>query len=364
MKKILVIEDEQAVSDSILDILNSEDFNAISAENGRVGIQLASEFQPNLILCDVMMPELDGYGVLTQMRQNVETATIPFIFLTAKSDPTDFRQGMALGADDYVTKPFTHSELLQAITTRLGKQATVEEQSQEKLDELRQSISFSLPKELGTALSAITEMSQMLIEDYASVPSDEILETAEGINANAKRLHRLVQNSLLMAKLEGLATNPAQLALLQREKLDHTTMIIAAIATAKAAQYHREADLTLELSPVSVQISEIKLKKITEELVDNAFKFSAAKSEVRVFSACHQDRFVLHVVDYGHGMTAEQITKIGAYMQFDREQLEQPGSGLGLAIAKRLTEIHHGQFIIESIPGAQTLVRVSIPCWD
>lgn len=361
MKKILVIEDEQAVRESILDILNSEDFYAISAENGRVGVQLASEFQPNLILCDVMMPELDGYGVLTQVRQNDKTATIPFVFLTAKADKNDFRQGMDLGADDYLTKPFTHSELLQTITTRLGKQTTAEEQAQQKLDELRQSISLSLPNELGTALTAIAETSQVLIEDHASIAPSEILDLAEGINANAKRLHRLVQNFLLIAKLEVLASNPEQMALLQRETLDHTETIIAAIATAKAAQYHREADLKLELDSVSAQISEPKLKKVTEELVDNAFKFSAAGSEVRVFSSCHQDRFVLHVIDYGYGMTAEQIAKVGAYMQFDRDRLEQTGSGLGLAIAKRLVEIHHGQMTIESIPGKQTIVRVSMP---
>lgn len=362
MKKILVIEDEQAVRDSIVEILNSEDFYALSAENGQVGVQMADEFQPNLILCDVMMPKLDGYGVLTQVRQNIKTATIPFVFLTANADKTDFRQGMTLGADDYLTKPFTHSELLEAIAARIGKQMTIEQQSQQQLDELRQSISLSLPHELSTTLTVINGLSQMLIEDYATASPAEILEMAESIHANSNRLHRLVQNFLLIAKLELLATNPEQIAMLQRERLGDTEAVITAIARSKAEQYHREIDLQLDLAPISAKISEPKLKKITEELLDNAFKFSSEGSQVRVFSASHQDDFVLHIIDYGHGMTVEQIAKVGAYMQFDRDRLEQPGNGLGLAIAKRLIELHGGKLTLESIPDQQTIVRVALPC--
>ncbi len=362
MKKILVIEDEQAVRESIVEILTNEDFYALSAENGQVGVQMATEFQPNLILCDVMMPKLDGYDVLTQVRQNAKTATIPFVFLTAKVDKNDFRQGMDLGADDYLTKPFTHNDLLQAIAARIGKQTTIEKQSQHQLDELRKSISLSLPHELSTALTVISGVSQMLMEDYDSASPAEILEMAESINANSKRLHRLVQNFLLIAKLEILATNPEQMVMLQREKLDETKTVIGAIATLKAKQYHRQADLQLDLAPVSVKMSELKLKKITEELLDNAFKFSSEGSQVQLFSSCHQDCFVLHFIDYGHGMSAEQIAKVGAYMQFDRDRLEQPGNGLGLAITKRLIELHGGKLTIESIPNQQTIVRVALPC--
>lgn len=122
IKKILVIEDETAVRENILELLDAEGFDPIGAENGRLGVQLALESVPDLILCDVMMPEVDGYGVLNALRSDTVTATIPFIFLTAKSTKADVRQGMDLGADDYLTKPFTRSELLGAIATRLEKQ--------------------------------------------------------------------------------------------------------------------------------------------------------------------------------------------------------------------------------------------------
>ncbi|HEX2916107.1 MAG TPA: EAL domain-containing protein [Chloroflexia bacterium] len=143
MKKILVIEDEPPVQANILELLEAEGFEVIGAENGLVGVEKARTYRPNLVICDVMMPELNGYNVLATLRKHPETATIPFIFLTAKAEKADLRQGMQLGADDYLTKPFTRSELLGAISTRLSKHAAIAEhyaqeikQAEEKLNSL------------------------------------------------------------------------------------------------------------------------------------------------------------------------------------------------------------------------------------
>ncbi|MCL1468595.1 putative bifunctional diguanylate cyclase/phosphodiesterase [Argonema galeatum] len=143
MTKILVIEDEKLYRENIQDLLEAEEFDAISAENGLLGVQLAQSEIPDLILCDLMMPELDGYGVLKALRQNPTTAAIPLIFLTAKADRADFRVGMVLGADDYITKPFTRGELLEAIAARLARQKSITQpltqalkQATERLDHL------------------------------------------------------------------------------------------------------------------------------------------------------------------------------------------------------------------------------------
>lgn len=121
MKKILVIEDETFTRTFFLRGLQAEGFYTISAENGRVGVQQAREKLPDLIICDILMPELDGYGVLTSLRQDPVTAIIPFIFVSAKEDWTDLRKGMELGADDYLTKPCNLKELLRAVTVQLEK---------------------------------------------------------------------------------------------------------------------------------------------------------------------------------------------------------------------------------------------------
>ena len=122
MKKILVIEDEPEMRRNLLTILRLEKFEPVGAENGKIGIALAKSTKPDLILCDVMMPEIDGFGVLKALRADAATASIPFIFLTAKGEKIDVRSGMNLGADDYLTKPVDKTDLLSAITSRFTRQ--------------------------------------------------------------------------------------------------------------------------------------------------------------------------------------------------------------------------------------------------
>lgn len=121
MKKILVIEDNLEVRENLCEILELADYDVGSAENGKLGIEKASEMLPDLIICDVMMPELDGFGVLKILNKNPKLNRIPLIFLTAKAEKDDFRKGMGLGAEDYITKPFDDVELLEAIEMRLDK---------------------------------------------------------------------------------------------------------------------------------------------------------------------------------------------------------------------------------------------------
>ncbi len=127
MKKILVIEDRAETRNLFLECLKAQGFYTIGAENGLIGVQQVQEELPDLIICDIMMPQLDGYGVLTTLRQDPITATIPFIFVTAKVARADFRKGMELGADDYLTKPCTVDKLLKAIAVRLEKQAALQQ---------------------------------------------------------------------------------------------------------------------------------------------------------------------------------------------------------------------------------------------
>ncbi|MBV8351232.1 MAG: response regulator transcription factor [Verrucomicrobia bacterium] len=121
MKKILVIEDEPEMRRNLTTILRLEKFQPLDAENGRIGVEMAKKEKPDLILCDVMMPEMDGYGVIAALRAEADTVAIPFIFLTAKGEKPDIRAGMNLGADDYLTKPVAKPDLLAAIRSRLER---------------------------------------------------------------------------------------------------------------------------------------------------------------------------------------------------------------------------------------------------
>jgi CheY-like chemotaxis protein/CRP-like cAMP-binding protein len=128
MKKILVIEDNQEVRENLQEILELSGYNVIIADDGKEGVVKAVAEKPQLILCDVMMPKLDGFGVLNILSKKSETSSIPFIFLTAKAEKTDFRRGMNLGADDYITKPFFKDELLEVLETRLAKTERLQHQ--------------------------------------------------------------------------------------------------------------------------------------------------------------------------------------------------------------------------------------------
>lgn len=123
MNKILLIEDDKVMRENTAEILELASFTVTTAENGKKGVQLAKELRPDLIICDIMMPELDGYGVLHVLSKDPATASIPFIFLTAKAEKSEMRKGMELGADDYLTKPFEDTELLNAVESRLKKSA-------------------------------------------------------------------------------------------------------------------------------------------------------------------------------------------------------------------------------------------------
>jgi diguanylate cyclase (GGDEF)-like protein len=144
MYKILVIEDERSIRINLLKLLSAEGFQAIGAENGSCGVQLARREQPDVIICDILMPILDGYGVLKALQQDPTTATIPFIFLTAKADRADWRQAMTLGADDYLTKPFTRAELLEAIATRLQKKASLAQRHNLELEQTQAQLDYLL----------------------------------------------------------------------------------------------------------------------------------------------------------------------------------------------------------------------------
>ena len=154
MKKILLIEDNYDIRHNTAEILELSNYKVIVAENGKIGVEMAMEYSPDLIICDIMMPVLDGYGVLHAVHKNETIKNTPFIFLTAKTERSDFRKGMDLGADDFVTKPFSGTELLNAVDSRLKKMDLLKQELSPGLDGLEHLMRVSLDK---NALQSLTE---------------------------------------------------------------------------------------------------------------------------------------------------------------------------------------------------------------
>jgi two-component system sensor histidine kinase/response regulator len=361
MKKILVIDDEEWLREMMLLALRQRGFEVIEAENGEKGIEVARKEIPDLILCDVNMDKVDGYLTLSSLRSEPITASIPFILMTGLADQAGMRHGMELGADDYLPKPFTIEALYAAVDARLKKAKTVREEAERKLADLRDNISMMLPHELRTPLNGILAYGEILVADAETISPKDIAEMGQVIHDSGKRLERLIENFLIYAQLELLNTDPQYLQTLLRKQTPQPAPLIEQNAREQADLARRPQDLKLEVANVPLPISDEYLSKIVQELVQNAFKFSSANSPVRVTLAESDSSVTLAVADVGRGFSTEHITKVGAYMQFDRKLHEQQGLGLGLTIVRRLTELHGGALTIQSEKGAGTVVTIKFP---
>lgn len=360
---ILVIEDSDSLRTSVVEVLNWEGFRAVDAPNGRLGLEALRVEKPDLVICDIMMPDLDGYGVLAALRADPAYRTLPFIFLTALAEQSDVRQGMELGAVDYLAKPFAMRDLLAAVRTQLNKQADYRQAADSRLEELSNQLVTSLPHELRTPLTTVLGYAEIMIEDVQFMEQSQIKEYLTIIRDAGMRIKHLTENYLLYAQLEVAAQRPGDLATMRGQASQRPAKLVAAVARASAAAANRQEDLSLCLDENAppLAINTEYLGKLVEELVVNAFKFSVQGSTVDVSACASQSGMVLTVCDTGRGMTREQMASIGVYMQFERHRYEQQGTGMGLALARKLVQLHNGRLDITSAPGEGTTIRVELP---
>lgn len=361
MAKILVIDDENTLRHTISTILKFAGYEVLDAADGNAGVRLANEHMPDLIVSDIVMPGLDGYGLLSTLRENAETAAIPVIFVTALAERQAMRQGMELGADDYLVKPFAPTDLLNTVKTRLQRQAVLAEKHDTNLRVLRKNIIYALPHEMRTPLHLILGFAQILEMHHHKASSEDILQATSAIIKAGHRLEHLIENYLVYAQMELIATDPEETRALRNHLVADSASIIHSAAAESAAAHNRQDDLTLDVQNVPMRIAHESLTKLIAEVVDNAFKFSKPGTLVQITGQCVDGHYLLDVCDKGRGMSAEQIKNVGAYMQFERAFYEQQGLGLGLAVVRRLVELHGGQLEIDSTIDQGTHVHIRLP---
>lgn len=361
MKKILIIDDEEWLREMVRMALTQRGYEIVEAPNGLVGVEQARQHLPDLILCDVNMEKLDGYGTLSSLRNDNTTSAIPFILMTGLADNAGMRHGMELGADDYLPKPFTLDGLYGAVEARLKKAQTVKAQAQGALEDLRANISMMLPHELRTPLNGILAYGEILASDPASLTPEEIADMGQTICQSGRALERLIETFLVYSQLEMVAADKQKVNALRGKQTATPGPLIEKEATRKADEANRKADLKFTLAAVAVPMSEDYLARLVSELTHNAFKFSQVGTPVTVELAALSESIVLAVKDQGRGFEPDQIGKVGAFMQFDRKTHEQQGLGLGLTIARRIVELHGGVLAIQSEKGVSTVVTVKLP---
>lgn len=348
--KILIIEDEAELRQTLQDLIELNGHTVLAAADGAAGVQLAAS-RPDLIFCDMLMPGMDGDEVIVAVRQPPQCRDIPFIFLTALAGRADQRLGMTLGADDYITKPFTERDIIEAIAARSRRQQSLRERIEQLVTAHRSEIDANWSHELMTPLNSILGGLELAEAEGGAIEPGELMKLLRLIRTGAERQLALSRKLVLYYELERLkaAASPARPAHCEAGE----AMVAGAAQAAQTVQ--RTADLTVHAAAGLVPVAEAHLLAAVAEIVGNALRFSHPGQPVTVTGTREGPRYRIEITDQGPGMTAEQRVDVDAFKQFDRKKVEQQGLGLGLAIARSVAEIADGQLRLEPGPGGRGL---------
>ncbi len=356
MKRILIVEDEPIIRENIAELLEIAGYETRQAENGYIGVQKIIDYKPDIVICDIMMPGLNGFEVLETVRKAHETAAIPFIFLTARATAEDIRKGMSLGADDYLTKPFTKDELFGSVKARLEKSEIHKNLINKKLNEFKTQIGNIYSHELNTPLNGVLGISGLLMHFFDDFSPAEIKEMISTMHAAGKRMEHVVNNMLFYFQIIQFPD------FLNHREGDFSESIAYRHNLRNIALDHnREKDLHIDIDELLIPLSKNLFDKVLYELTDNAFKFSKKNSPVRVSIFEEKTHICVRVQDDGRGFDS-QITNAGErpFIQIDRQQNEQQGLGLGLFIVRKIMETNNIPLTLKSAIGQGCLVEMQL----
>ncbi|GIK67551.1 MAG: hybrid sensor histidine kinase/response regulator [Chloroflexota bacterium] len=368
MVKILVIEDDPDLREAVMEWLQFEGYEVEGAENGRVGLEMLYTNVPDLIVCDIAMPEVDGHEVLIEVRSNLDTAQIPFIFLTAAADHESYRKGMNMGADDYLTKPFTHAEVLKAVRARLDKKLTQDRLLQSQLDMFQAALSEEREKRLlksrlvamfshdfRNSLASILTSSGIIRNFDDRLTPEQRGNHLDRIDGSVHMLLQMLDEMLMVAEIEG-----GHLACSLR-----TTDVRALVETIVEEfrlihrHTHRFHFRSNGLHPIEVDPK--LLRQIVTNLLSNAVKYSASDSDVQIALFEKSSTLELRIEDQGIGIPPEAIPHLFEPFQRASNVANIKGTGLGLAIVKQAVELHGGEVTVASELGKWTRFVVVLP---
>lgn len=353
MRSILVVEDEFDVRMNLKELLESEDYNVLVAEDGEKGFDLASTYLPDLVISDIKMPKLDGFELLKKMQENPETEKIPFIFLTAKVEIGDFRDGMSLGVDDYLTKPFKIDDVLKAIEVRLKKREILNKD----IDQLKDSLLRRIPHELRTPLVGIIGFSQLIEENADDLSKDELKNMVNKIHKSGKRLQRRIEKFLFYAEL--LAENNHSLDFSSTSEINNDTLKTRLFPLLE--EFNRMSDVEFDISEGNLVIEERYFDIVLKELVENAIKFSLRGSPIKISGKQNEQYYKMRIEDFGCGMSETSLKHINAFKQFAADKYLEEGVGLGLAVVQKILSLSNGYLKITSKLNEKTLAEIGIP---
>lgn len=345
MAKLLLIEDEKILRENTCELLEAYGYECLTAENGAEGLEKALSEKPDLIICDIMLPLLNGYEIKGRLNQNTELEQTPFIFLSAKVERSDLRQGMDLGAADYITKPFKICELVNSIESRLEQSKNTHSIADARF--IRSIIDFIhiAKHECNTPLHGIITLSDILTADQP-VQADFSHKASRAINTSGKRLHKTLNNLLDLIRLRHYTVSADQGQVIPCFK-----NTIRRILAERSKYYKFSGEIKADLSCYdAIRLSPEDLEVIIFETLDNMFKFSSSGAvaiELTTTGEGSNQQMVLSATNSICGPVGFCKKDIGAFKQYNSGKLDKQGSGLGLCLIQLITEKYQGEIELD-----------------
>ena len=351
---ILIVDDERLNINVLKDLLSSH-YHIMVAQNGQQALTRAlSSNMPDLILLDIMMPEMDGYEVCRRLKANKASKEIPIIFITAMSNLADEIQGFALGAVDYITKPISPPIVLARIKTHLALKQSLE--LQKELNRVKNRFLGMAAHDLRNPLTSINGMSQLMLK--MSLPEEKKHKFIETIHRVGIQMLNLVNDLLDVSVIESgrfdLRLTTGNLSRLVLERLD----LVADLATNKGIE------LKLELADVRDGVFDYdRIGQVIDNLLTNAIKFSETATTIIIKTHQNDSMVAVAVIDQGQGIPpAEQEAIFGSFNKSSVLPTKgEKSTGLGLSIVKKIVEAHDGAITVESTAGKGSTFTVSLP---
>lgn len=349
-------------------VLKLEGFDTLEADNGTTGMEMAKERLPDMIVCDIVMPELDGYTVLEQLRSYMPTSDIPFLFLSAKADRSDVREGMNLGADDYLVKPFSAQELVQAISARINRYNTTKREIARKMETL-QEISASKDKflslishDLKSSFAGVMGLSEMLASKLDDLSLDRLQEISSLMKEAVHSTYNLLESFVEWSRLQANGMK----ATIESVNIGETTLNVLMQHSGTAA--HKSITLACQIPPDTHVFADTNMIQVVlRNLVSNALKFTKPGGTIDIVAQETDSGIELSVHDDGVGISTEDMVKIlqtddvGSVQHTTAGTLGEKGTGLGLLFCRELLDKQASKLVIKSAINQGSTFSFTLP---
>lgn len=352
-KKILLVDDEASLRETISDLLSLNNYSVKTATNGQEAIETLEYWAPDLIISDIMMPIMDGYVLHEIVKDSNMLNQIPFVFLTAKNDNEEKEKCMLNGVDLFISKPFKIENLIALIEIKIQRF----EKIKNAYNIINTNDNSRFMHEINTPLHGILGSINVLMNPKDCLEENNIEDVYHSIKTSGERLNRTLKNSILYQnlknnKLEFLDDSYSEILDCVLKTKNEITRIDKNLARR----------ISFDVNESNIKIKDEYLNFILFELIDNALRFSKNEKKIIVSGKKHNNEYYeLVIQDFGIGFSNEELKEINVNQQFDREQKEQQGLGLGLYISKNFMKKTRGVFSIISQKNVGTTIKLFFP---